>query len=282
MRLLQRLLGEPVTSIIIPLDVATAEEAIALVDRMMACGVRFFKVGLQLLMTGRGYEVTDYIRKKGCHVFLDGKFHDIPNTVAGAVGSAFWHSDMMNVHCAGGRKMMEAAVNAAKALADSGTSLTEVPAIIGVTVLTSLGYYELVEAGELVLCSSFPASVEELKLLGPHEQNHFLAAQASEVQKIVLERAVLAQDSGLDGVVASPLEAAAIRQRCGKDFIIVTPGIRFDDNKADDQRRKATPESAVQSGANFVVMGRPIYDADDPAAAVERAVREIQAGRAAA
>jgi orotidine-5'-phosphate decarboxylase len=190
----------------------------------------------------------------GDRVFLDLKFHDIPNTVAGAVASAVatgaW---MVNVHASGGRKMMAAA--AAAATATASRQQRQRPLIVGVTVLTSLDGPGLHETGV------------ERPLLDQ-----------------VVHLARLAQEAGLDGVVASPQEIGAIRTACGPDFVIVTPGIRAQAGSAsaDDQARILGPAEAVRAGASFLVVGRPITTAPDPRAVAEQMTAEIaQAGDAA-
>jgi orotidine-5'-phosphate decarboxylase len=185
-------------------------------------------------------------------VFLDLKYHDIPNTVASAVAEAsalgVW---MVNVHAAGGRRMMRAAADAAReSAARRGTTP---PLVIGVTVLTSMNGTALGEIGVSV-----------------------------PVLEQVLSLARLAQSSGLDGVVASPQETAVLRNRCGPAFTIVTPGIRGAGARVsagDDQERTMGPGEAIAAGASYLVVGRPIVAAADPRAAAERIAREIEKGR---
>lgn len=180
----------------------------------------------------------DYVREvinKGFPVFLDLKFHDIPNTVAGACKAAadlgVW---MLNVHSLGGHKMMTAAV---EALASYGQ---DKPLLIGVTLLTSLSNSDLDEVG----------------IIGPTEQR-------------VVKLAANAKQAGLDGVVCSAQEAVAIRESVGLDFCLVTPGIRLQDS-ADDQQRVMTPASAIEAGSDYLVIGRPITQAPDPALVLEQ------------
>jgi orotidine-5'-phosphate decarboxylase len=221
--------------ILVALDVPTAARAVALADQLRGA-VGGFKIGKQLF-TAEGPAVVRALAERGDKVFLDLKFHDIPNTVAGAVTSAVatgaW---MVNVHCTGGGAMMRAAADAAEAAAaKAGVSR---PLVIGVTVLTSMTEAALAEVGV-----------------------------ARPLMDQVLQLAAQAQASGLDGVVASPLETAAIRQACG-GFAIVTPGIRAAAAAgSDDQARTMSAADAVAAGATYLVIGRPITGAVDPRAA---------------
>ena len=182
----------------------------------------------------------------GIKVFLDLKFHDIPNTVRAATREATRMGvSMLNVHASGGRAMMAAAAESARE-ASSALRMSR-PLVLGVTVLTSLASEDLKEIGIGG---------------GPEDAVGRLAR--------------LAQSAGLDGVVASPREIAAIRRACGPHFVIVTPGIRPATAEVNDQARIATPASAVQAGADFLVVGRPITAALDPAAAAEAIVAEME------
>jgi orotidine-5'-phosphate decarboxylase len=233
-----------VNRILVALDVNTAADALRLADTLRDT-VGGFKIGKQLF-TAEGPAVVRIFAQRGDRVFLDLKFHDIPNTVAGAVSSAVstgaW---MVNVHATGGRKMMEAAAAAAtEAAAQAGR---ERPVVIGVTVLTSLDQSQLAETG----------------------------VQAPVLEQVV-HLAKLAQASGLDGVVASPHEIAAIRNACGPDFLIVTPGIRpKDQGGKDDQARTMSPAEAIAAGASYLVIGRPITAASDPRKAAEEIARSL-------
>ncbi|HKJ09525.1 MAG TPA: orotidine-5'-phosphate decarboxylase [Gammaproteobacteria bacterium] len=228
--------------VIVALDYPTAEQALALVERLRPDLCRL-KVGKELF-TRAGPALVDRLVKAGFDVFLDLKFHDIPNTVARACAAAadlgVW---MMNVHALGGRRMMEAAREAL----GSGSQR---PLLIGVTVLTSLAADDLAEIG----------------LAGTPESN---------VQRL----AALTHNAGLDGVVCSPREAAVLRDAEGEAFVLVTPGVRPAGAAADDQRRVMTPADAVCAGAHYLVMGRPVTQADDPIGVLLTTNSEISALR---
>ena len=237
--------------LLIALDVDSASRALALADSLRGL-VGGFKIGSRLF-TSEGPSVVRTLVEKGDRVFLDLKFHDIPNTVAQAVAAAasmgVW---MVNVHASGGRKMMEAA-RAAAAEAASRTP-TPPPLVIAVTVLTSMDAAALAETAGLPAPGDTPAKLRT-------------------VLDQVLRLATLAQQAGLDGVVASPQETAAIRQACGDRFTIVTPGIRGGGAVApgkDDQERTMSATEAIAAGANYIVVGRPIIGAADPRAAAQR------------
>ena len=224
--------------VIVALDYPAAEPALALAGRLLPTLCRL-KVGKELY-TRCGPALVEQLQAMGFEVFLDLKFHDIPNTVAGAVRAAgelgVW---MVNVHAGGGRRMMEAAV-------ESLQSLAVKPLLIGVTVLTSM-------------------TDEDLRELGYRET----AAQR------VLRLAALAADSGLDGVVCSAMEAEELRRVRGEAFCLVTPGIRLEGDSADDQRRVVTPRDALAKGSDYLVIGRSVTGAADPLVALERVHAEL-------
>jgi orotidine-5'-phosphate decarboxylase len=227
-----------VNRVLVALDVESAARAHALADRLRGA-VAGFKVGKQLF-TAEGPALVRAFDERGDRVFLDLKYHDIPNTVAGAVESAVatgaW---MINVHASGGRAMMRAAAEAASRAAVRLSRPR--PLVIGVTVLTSLDEAALAELG----CTR-----------GVRDQ--------------VVHLARMAQDSGLDGVVASPQEIGDIRRACGAAFAVVTPGVRpAAEAGRDDQARTLTPAEAVAAGATYLVIGRPITSAADPRKAAE-------------
>jgi orotidine-5'-phosphate decarboxylase len=213
--------------IVVALDFPTQEQALAMADQLdpKLCRV---KVGKELY-TATGPVILEQLHKRGYDVFLDLKFHDIPNTCAKAVGVAadlgVW---MVNVHASGGQKMMEAARNELE-------KKTHKPLLIGVTVLTSMERSDLAGIG---------LDIE------PMEQVERLAK--------------LTQLSGLDGVVCSAREVALIREICGKDFLTVTPGIRPEGSDVGDQKRVMTPKQAVEAGVDYMVIGRPITQSQDP------------------
>lgn len=227
------------------LDVDRISDAVRLVE-ILRDRVTMFKIGFQLF-TKEGPEAVQAVRRLGGRVFLDLKYHDIPNTVASAAREAVnMGVYMFNVHACGGRQMMETAVEAAAS--QSIKNNTPRPVIIAVTVLTSLNNGML--ANELNVNKTLSQQVTHL--------------------------ASLAKASGLDGVVASPQEITAIRGCCGCGFTIVTPGIRPPwINESDDQKRTATPAEAIGLGADYIVVGRPILKAEDPAAAADKILRDI-------
>jgi orotidine-5'-phosphate decarboxylase len=229
-------LMKPSDRLIVALDVPDAPAARALVDRL-AGHVGLFKVGSQLF-TAAGPDLVREIVGRGERVFLDLKYHDIPNTVSGAVAAASRLGvTLMDVHALGGRAMMEAAVGALPA---TGMRL------LAITVLTSHD----------------EAALEGMGLGGP-------------IPDAVRRLALLAREAQVDGVVASPQEVPLIREACGSDFLIVTPGIRPAGSAKGDQSRLATPGAALAAGADYIVVGRPITESLDPAGAAEAIVREM-------
>lgn len=229
----------------VALDVATPDEARQIVTELKDYGVGF-KIGLQLFVAA-GSSFVRELTDAGARIFLDLKFHDIPNTVAAAsVEAARLGVYIFNLHAAGGREMMERTAASVREIVECEGC--EQPKIIAVTVLTSADEKTL---GEIGVQNS------------PDEQ--------------VVRLARLTKSCGLDGVVASPLEISAIRENCGEDFLIVTPGIRLQSAiSGDDQKRVLTPAQAVRAGADFLVVGRPILRAENRRQAVENVLAEIE------
>jgi orotidine-5'-phosphate decarboxylase len=220
------------SKVLVALDFSSRQSALSFVEKLDPQLCRL-KVGKELFAVA-GSEFVSLLIQRGFDVFLDLKYHDIPNTVAKAVQVAaklgVW---MVNVHALGGRKMMEAAQ---KALLDCEHK----PLLIAVTVLTSMEQSDLAEIG----------------LQGTPKEN-------------VLRLASLAQSSGLDGVVCSAQEVALLRQTVGEDFCLVTPGIRPEGSSRDDQKRIMTPKEAINSGSSYLVIGRPITQSSDPVATLK-------------
>src|SRR5579864_8626258 len=231
--------------LIVALDVSTADQARQIV-RALGNTVSNYKIGKQLF-TAEGPAIVRELLQSGLKIFIDLKFHDIPNTVAGAVTSACELGvSMLTVHASGGRKMLQAAVEAAHSSATK-------PMVLAVTVLTSLKDDELAEIGV-----------------------------SGRVPDQVLRLAALARNCGCDGVIASPNEARQLRNELGSGFAIVTPGVRPAGAAAGDQARVSTPGQAIALGASHIVVGRPITEAADPAAAARSILEEIRAATHAA
>jgi len=234
----EHLIGDS-NRIVVALDYSSAKEAINLAEQLDPEMCRL-KVGKELF-TREGPAVVEKLQNKGFDIFLDLKFHDIPNTTAAACAVAadlgVW---MVNVHALGGRRMMEAARNAVD-------KSSHQPLLIGVTILTSMAAEDLLEIG----LSDQPAN-EVARLAG------------------------LAKDSGLDGLVCSAHEAAAMCARFGSDFVLVTPGIRPAGSDKGDQRRTMTPVEALSAGASYLVIGRPISGAEEPAEMLKKIASEIK------
>jgi len=232
--------------IIVALDVPSAEAALRAAEKLHG-HVGMYKVGSELF-TAEGPALPRRLVAAGEKVFLDLKFHDIPNTVrAAARQAAALGVALVNVHASGGRKMMEVAVEGVRSV-ETARAESARTRVLAVTVLTSLG----------------PADLAEVGMQGSPEE-------------VVVRLARLAQAAGLDGVVASPREITAIRAACGSKFLIVTPGIRPAAAATDDQTRIATPASAIRSGADYLVIGRPITGAPDPIAAADAIAAEMDA-----
>lgn len=224
--------------LIVALDLPAADRALALVDRIGEEG-DFYKVGLELY-TRAGPDVVRELKRRGRRVFLDLKLHDIPNTVARAVEAASaLEVDLLTVHASGGPVMLEAARDAA----------ADEVRLLGVTVLTSLT---------------------------PDDMSRVWGREIRSVREEVGRLAELATECGLHGVVASSLEASWLRSHVGEDFLIVTPGIRPAGADRGDQKRVGTPADAVRAGADYLVVGRAVTDADDPASAFADLLREVR------
>jgi len=237
--------------LIVALDLPNADAAARMAEKLRGC-VGMFKVGSEVF-TAEGPALVRDLAASGAKVFLDLKYHDIPNTVrAAAREAAQLGISMLDAHASGGSKMMEAALEGARAAMVGRQPGASRPLVLAVTVLTSL-------------------AAEDLKELGI----------AGRPEDVVVRMAQLAQRAGLDGVVASAREIAALRRACGPRFLIVTPGIRPAAAAANDQARVSTPEAAIKQGADFLVVGRPITAAADPAAAAEAIVAEMPAARLA-
>ena len=227
------------SKIFVALDVENKEKALEIVSDLRGLGA-CFKIGKQLF-TSTGPELVREIVAMGEDVFLDLKYHDIPNTVAKAgVAAAELGVKIFNVHASGGRKMMET-------VREEMNKLTNPPLVLAVTILTSLGEEDIREVG-------FDRTIPE------------------QIAKL----AKLAKDSGMDGVVASPLEIELIRDVCGKDFKILTPGIRPAFAAVNDQKRIATPAEALRKGADYLVIGRPITAAENRRVAFLKILEECQ------
>jgi orotidine-5'-phosphate decarboxylase len=234
----------PKDRLIVALDVDTKEKALNLVEKLKS-EVKTFKIGSELF-TSCGPDIVAAVKSKGCGIFLDLKFHDIPNTVAkSAVAATRLGVSILNVHALGGYDMMK---KCAEAVAAEAKALKIAkPKVIAVTILTS-------------------TDENSLKKIGISDN----------MEKQVLKLAKLAKDASLDGVVASPSEVKLIRKELGEEFIIVTPGVRPVWAAVNDQKRITTPKEAVVNGASYIVVGRPIVEASDPLAAAKKVLEEIR------
>lgn len=220
---------KPEPKIIVAIDADTVRQALAQV-RLLNPELCHLKIG-SVLFTRYGPSFVEELMKKGYRIFLDLKFHDIPQTVADACRAAVelgvW---MINVHVSGGRLMIETAMNVLKSMTSNRKLL-----ILGVTILTSLDN-------------------DDLKMLGIQD----------DVSIVVSRMAILAKRAGLDGVICSAHEAPLLRQQCGKDFLLVTPGIRLKSDKKNDQKRTMTPEVALKAGSDYLIIGRTITQSKNP------------------
>lgn len=227
------------TKIIVALDVPDLKQAIALVKQLPE--VTFWKVGLELFVA-TGADILTFLQDQGKRIFLDLKFHDIPNTVTNAVRSALkYQVDLLTIHAVSGR---EALTSAKQVIIESGQDF---PKLIAITLLTSIN------ARQLALDLKIPLELPEY----------------------ALNNALLAQECGLDGAVCSPHEVSQLKQVCGKDFLLVCPGVRPQWALTGDQQRVMTPQQALAQGADFLVIGRPITQAENPAQAWARICEEL-------
>ncbi|MEH2374304.1 orotidine-5'-phosphate decarboxylase [Nostoc sp.] len=231
--------------VIVPLDVPDEQSAIALLDQLPQ--VIWWKVGLELF-TSTGPKILEVLKSRQKRIFLDLKFHDIPNTVAGACRSAAsYEVDLLTIHAASGKEALRYATEAAQqGAAQAGV---KPPKLIAITLLTSIS------ARELAFDLKIPLELPEY----------------------ALEMALLAKKAGLDGAVCSPQEVAQLRQTCGNDFLLVCPGVRPTWSEKGDQKRSLTPAQAIIAGADYLVIGRPITTATEPELAWKRISEELTA-----
>lgn len=223
--------------IIVPLDVPNLEMAIALINQLPE--VNFWKVGLELFVA-TGADILKVLKDKKKRIFLDLKFHDIPNTVKGAVNSALKYDvDLLTIHATAGKKALQAAKQV--------VGNREKPKLIAISLLTSINSREL----------AFDLKVP------------------LELPEYALQMAILAKESGLDGTVCSPKEVSQLRQICGHDFLLVCPGVRPTWANLGDQKRVMTPQEALQKGADLLVIGRPITQAENPQQAWKKVCEEV-------
>lgn len=232
-------MGNLTDKIIVPLDVPDFEQASALLRSLE--GVTFWKVGLELFVA-EGERVLNLLKEKGKKIFLDLKFHDIPNTVKGATRSVLkYQPDLLTIHATAGREALKGAKEVIEA------SGQENPKLLAITILTSFS------ARELALDLQIPLELPEY----------------------ALKNALMAQESAMDGAVCSPHEVAKLREVCGADFLLVCPGVRPAWSVSGDQKRIMTPSQALGEGADYLVIGRPITQADNPVLAWEKIVAEV-------
>jgi orotidine-5'-phosphate decarboxylase len=230
----------PREKIIVPLDVPDVESAIALIERLPE--VTFWKVGLELFVATGG-EIIKRLQDQGKKIFLDLKFHDIPNTVKNATKSVLQYKvDLLTIHATAGREALRAAK---QVVIEGGQGY---PKLLAITVLTSISSRQL---------------AFDLKI-------------PLELPEYALNNALIAQESGMDGVVCSPQEVGKLREVCGDHFLIVCPGVRPTWAKSGDQQRIMTPKSAIASGADYLVIGRPITQSENPSEAWAKIMAEIE------
>lgn len=233
-----------IDNVIVPLDVPTQADAIALIETLPQ--VSFWKVGLELFVSC-GPQILKQLKQRNKRIFLDLKIHDIPNTVAGACrAAASYGVDLITIHATAGK----VALRAAQEASEIGAKEAGVPApkLIAITLLTSLN------ARELAFDLKIPLELPEY----------------------ALHMALLAKDCGLAGAVCSPQEVEQLRRTCGDDFLLVCPGVRPSWAEKGDQRRSRTPSEAVKAGANYLVIGRPITQANNPSAALKLISEELK------
>ncbi|RKZ24003.1 orotidine-5'-phosphate decarboxylase [bacterium] len=232
--------------LIVALDVNTLDDARKIVEELDEL-VDFYKVGFQLFIR-EGKDAVKFLKEQGKKVFLDLKFHDIPNTIGNAVRACMELGvDMLTLHSLGGFEMMEVAQKSVWEAQENK------PLLLGVTILTSLDEAFLHD------------------VVGVNDRT---------LEEEVLHLARLVKSAGLDGVVASPLEVKKIKETCGEDFVVVTPGIRPKGYDTHDQERVRTPEEAILAGADYLVVGRPILYAEDRRGMAERIIKEMEEARA--
>lgn len=243
--------------VIVAFDNMTLAEAV-IMAKLVKNEVAGGKVGFELLCDEGAENIMFALNSSGLRVFMDPKIHDIPNTAAQTAKKlarrGVW---IINLHCSGGRKMMEAvraSVDDVWQNEREKLGLTRKPLVIGVTVLTSIDFKTLFEIGAISI-GEYGTIKEE--------------AKPEKIRAMALKLACLAQECGLDGVVTSPQEASAIRAKCGDNFQIITPGIRLPDGKVDDQVRISTPAGAIEAGADWLVIGRPVTQSKDPKATLQ-------------
>lgn len=226
--------------LIVALDFPTLDQAKVMVEQL-GDAVEIYKVGLELFLNSKG-QAVDYLRGLGKDIFLDLKFHDIPNTTTMAsIFAAKENVLMFNVHAGGGRKMMESIAKEVKAINKETLA-------IAVTILTSF-------------------SEEEIKDLFQTDKS---------IKELAMHWAKMTKESGMDGVVCSPWEASAIKELCGEEFKTITPGVRPQWAAANDQQRIMTPSKALQNGCDYLVVGRPITKAEDPREAAIKVLEEME------
>ncbi len=227
--------------VIVACDFASAKQVFDFLDKFEGKRKPFVKIGMELFYAA-GPDIVKEIKKRGHKIFLDLKLHDIPNTVKKSMSVlSGLDVDITNLHASGTIRMMEAAIEGLTR--PDGTR----PLLIAVTQLTSTDQQSM---------------EEDLLIKAP-------------IDEVVMHYAANAKKAGLDGVVCSPLEAGKVHERCGKDFLTITPGVRFADGDIGDQKRVMTPAQAKEIGSDYIVVGRPITAAQDPVAAYERCVAEF-------